>query len=342
MNYRRAHWLEKLSVQVVTVAALAVMYFCLWPHVQPTDPQMPVSFFASGGGNSLAVFIGIAAVTAVLVGALTISARPVGAVMSALLGVGGLGLRSQSFRSLLWSRQGDAANPHELQTMYGQLIAEVVVLTAVAVMVAMIVLLTRRLVRLALPGSGWRDPLADAIAPAARGTPSPKGFLNAAMKAMGLDAVDYTVPGEKDSLIRIRPSTPELLKRLVSCLAMAGVIACALLLALMKSDERGQTIFAVLLSFTVAVWIAHYTTPSPYPLVAWVLPLVLGVAFYLRGATFQIAGSPQDWKTVESYTQALPIDWMTFGIGGGLLGYWFSARLHEGKHIEFQEAMDES
>jgi len=280
-------------------------------------------------------------VTAALVGALTISARPVGAVMAALLGVGGLALRSQSFRSLLWSQQGDGANPHELQTMYGQLIAEVVVLTAVAVLVGMIVLLTRRLVRLALPGSGWHDPLADAIATPARGTPPPKGLLDAAMKVMGLDAVDYTVPGQKDSLIRIRPSTPELLKRLVSCLAMAGVIACALLLALMQSDERGQTIFAMLVSFTLAVLIAHYTTPSPYPLVAWVLPLVLGIAFYLRGATFQTGTSPQDWMTVPSYAHALPIDWMTFGIGGGLLGYWFSARLHEGKHMEDQEAQNE-
>jgi hypothetical protein len=341
MNHRRAHWLEKLSVQAVTVAALAAMYFGLWPHVQPSDPQMPVSFFAAGGGNSLSVFIGIAAVTAALVGALTISARPVGAVMSALLGVGGLALRSQSFRGLLWSWQGDPSHPHELQSMYGRLIAEVVVLTAVAVMVAMIVLLARQLVRLALPGSGWRDPLADAIAPAPRGTPLPKGFLDAAMKAMGLDAVDYTIPCEKDSLLRIRPSTPELLKRLASCLAMAGVIACALLLALMRSDDRGQTIFAVLASFTVAVLIAHYTTPSPYPLVAWVLPLVLGVAFYVMGSMTPTEASPQDWTNVPRCAHALPIDWMTFGIGGGLLGYWFSARLHEAKHIEYREARDE-
>jgi hypothetical protein len=341
MNHRRAHWLEKLSVQVVTVAALAVMYFCLWPHVQPSDPQMPISFLASGGGNSLTVFIGIAAVTGALVGILTISARPVAAVMSALLGVGGLAMRSQSFRGLLWGWQGDPAHPRELQAMYIQLIVEVAVLTAVAVMVAMIVLLTRRLARLALPGLGWRDPLADAVAPPPRGTPPPRGLLNAGMKAMGLDAVDYTVPGQKDNLIRIRPSTPELLKRLASCVAMAGVIACALLLTLMQSDDRGQTIFAVLVSFTVAVLIAHYTTPSPYPLVAWVLPLGLGTAFYLLGAMTQTGASPQDWTAVPRYAHALPIDWMTFGIGGGLLGYWFSARLHEAKHIEFQEAMDE-
>jgi hypothetical protein len=341
MNYRRAHWLEKLFVQVATVAALAATYFCLWRHVQPDDPQLPVSFFASGGGASLSVFAGIAAATAVVVGALTVFARSGGAIMAALLGVSGLAMRSQSFRGLLWSRQGDPAHSHELQSMYGQLIAEVVVLTALAVVVVVIVLLTRRLVGLVAPQWAWRDPLEDSIAPPTRGTPPPKGLLDAAMKAMGLGAVDYTVPGDKDSLVRIRPTPRELLGRLASCLVMAGAIACAMLLVLMQSDQRGQTIFAVLASFTLAVWIAHYTTPAPYPLLAWVLPLVLGVAFYLRGAMFHTGASPQDWTTVLPYARALPIDWMTFGIGGGLLGYWFSARLHEARHMELQEAMDE-
>jgi hypothetical protein len=341
MDHRRIHWLEKLSVQVATVAALAVMYFCLWRQVQPSDPQLPISFFAAGEGIRLSVFTVIAALTAAAVGVLTISARPGGAIMAAILGVGGLALRSQSFRGLLWSRQGDATHPQELQSMYGQLIAEVVVLTALAVMVAMIVLLSRRLAGWAAPRWVWRDPLADTIAPPPRGTPPPNGFLNATLRAIGSSAVDYTVPGEKDNLIRIRPSTRELLVRLASCLVMAGLIACAMLWVLMESDERGQTIFAILVSFTVAVLIAHYTTPAPYPLVAWVLPLVLGVAFYLLGAMTQTGAFPQDWTLVPKYARALPIDWMTFGIGGGLLGYWFSARLHEGKHIEEQEARDE-
>ena len=341
MNHRRVHWLEKISVQVATVAALAVMYFCLWRQVQPPDPQLPTSFFAAGEGIHLPVFIGIAALTATGVGVLTIVARPGGAIMAALLGVGGLALRSQSFRGLLWIRQGGPMHPQELQSMYGQLMAELAVSTALAVMVAMIVLLTRWLVGFVVPGLVWRDPLAEAIAPPPKGTPAPNGLLNAIMRAIGSSAVDYTVPGEKDTLLRIRPSSRELLARLASCLVMAGLIACAMLWVLMKSDERGQTIFAVLVSFTVAVLIAHYTTPAPYPLVAWVLPLVLGIAFYVLGSMTQTGSFPQDWTLVPGYARALPIDWMTFGIGGGLMGYWFSARLHEAKHIEEQEARDE-
>jgi hypothetical protein len=317
------------------------MYFCLWHQVQPADPQLPVSFFAAGGAGQLSVFIGISILTAVAVGALTISARPVGAIMAAILGVGGLGIKSQSFRGLLWSRQGDAANPQELQSMFGRLVAEVAVLTVLAVAIALIVLLSRRLAGRAAPGWMWRDPLEDSIAPLPRGTPPPKGFLNAAIKAMGLGAVDYTVPGQKDSLVRICPSTRELLARMVSCLVMAGLIAGSLLLVLMQSDERGQTIFAVLASFTVAVLIAHHITPSPYPLVAWAPPLVLGIVFYVLGSMTQTGRSPQDWINVPKYARTLPIDWMTFGIGGGLLGYWFSSRLHEAKHIEDLEAQDE-
>ena len=39
------------------------------------------------------------------------------------------------------------------------------------------------------------------------------------------------------------------------------------------------------------------------------------------------------------YARVLPIDWLTFGIGGGLLGHWLSSRMHEAKHIEEKEAL---
>ena len=49
------------------------------------------------------------------------------------------------------------------------------------------------------------------------------------------------------------------------------------------------------------------------------LPLALGVAFYLLGSMTQTGANPQDWTNVPKYARALPIDWMTFGIGGGMV-----------------------
>jgi hypothetical protein len=37
---------------------------------------------------------------------------------------------------------------------------------------------------------------------------------------------------------------------------------------------------------------------------------------------------------VQPYAYALPIDWMTVGEGGALLGYWVSQRIHEIRHFE--------
>jgi hypothetical protein len=196
------------------------------------------------------------------------------------------------------------------------------------------------MMRLAAPQWAWQDPLAGAIAPPPKGTVPPKGLLNAAISALGLGAVNYTIRSQSDDMSRLRPSNRELLRRLAACTGLAGLIAATLLMLLLKSDDRGQVIFAILASFTLAVMIAHLVMPAPYPLLAWLPPLVLAIVFYMLASLNITTGmSAKDWSKVPMYARSLPIDWMTFGIGGGLLGYWFSCRIHEGKHIEDQEAM---
>ncbi len=165
MNYRRTHWIEKTSVQVVTLAVMATMYFGLWHLIQPSDPQLPMSFFAAGGAGHLGAFLGISLITALAVGILTVRARPSAAVMAAMLGVGGMALRSASFRGLLWQRQTD------LSAMYWQLIGETAVLTAIILLAAVVVLLMRGVVGAFAPALLWKDPLAE-DAPA-KGKPAP-------------------------------------------------------------------------------------------------------------------------------------------------------------------------
>ena len=125
---------------------------------------------------------------------------------------------------------------------------------------------------------------------------------------------------------------------MVSCLLIALFISALLLLLFMQSDDRGQTIFAIFAAFFLAVLAAHYLSPAPYPLVAWLLPLLLAIFLYVLGSMTRAGATPQDWTIAPIYARSLPIDWATFGIGGGLLGYWFSARFHEAKRLEDREA----
>ena len=39
-------------------------------------------------------------------------------------------------------------------------------------------------------------------------------------------------------------------------------------------------------------------------------------------------------RRVPLYARALPLDWLTAGSAGALLGYWLSARVHELKLLE--------
>ena len=54
------------------------------------------------------------------------------------------------------------------------------------------------------------------------------------------------------------------------------------------------------------------------------------------------AGSqPDAWARVNDYSRALPVDWLTAGSGGAVLGYWISERLHEMKYIERHQEQSE-
>jgi hypothetical protein len=254
--------------------------------------------------------------------------------MAATIGVGGLALRSSDFRALLWARQGD------LPAMFWQLVGELAVLTGIVIVCGLVVLGVRGVVGWLFPRWVWQDPLSGAVlAPAGKADPAQRDTLGAAARLLGLGAVDYTVHS-KDSPAPQAVSRGELLARLATCVVVSLAISTALLMVLMRSDERGQTIFAMLASFLLAVLIAHSIAPAPYPLVAWAPPLVVGVAFYVLGAMTQIRPVPQGWLDVPLYARVLPLDWATFGVGGGLLGYWFSARLHEARHIEQNENQD--
>ena len=124
--------------------------------------------------------------------------------------------------------------------------------------------------------------------------------------------------------------------------AVATVIAAGLLLALMRSSDRGQIVFALVASFFLAVFVAHQKFPTPCGAGAWMLPALLAVCSYVLAATAGVGPGPQGWIEVSHYARALPVDWMTAGAGGAMLGYWVSLRVHEARYFEKQADADQS
>jgi hypothetical protein len=126
----------------------------------------------------------------------------------------------------------------------------------------------------------------------------------------------------------------EAIIKAVSCLVLGMVLSIILLLLMMQSSDRGQVLFAVLMSFVLGVTAAHQVFPTPLRVVALVIPAATAVVFYLLFGCTSVGGVPDAWTRVQPYAYALPIDWMTVGEGGALLGYWVSQRIHEIRHFE--------
>ena len=333
MDHRRSQWLEKVHVQVVTVGALLAVYLLLAPHLRGWDPQAsPVAFLAEGAWARLAVFAAAVWLLAALMAVMTVGVRPEGALLATLIGAGGVSLGSPRIQALLWRRTGHWGG------MYLQLAAEMLVLLVVLVGVVAIIATVRRLIGRVRPGWLWRDPLAgardhgaaDVKGPAPAGAPA--GLL-AALAGLHRSA------GEQPACLRAA------LGRAAVCGALGTALSAAAVLVLLRSPLRGQVLFAVFAGTTLAYFVAHQAFPSKLRIAAWGGPILLAVAFYALAA-WASAGlgpepGPQTWTRLPLYGRPLPVDWLTAGCGGALLGTWFSARLHEMRHHEKQQTEQE-
>jgi hypothetical protein len=353
MDHRRLHLLEKVQVQLAAVAALVVVYFLLWPLLRPSDPHSPVAFVPTGSYGDAAMF---AAAVWVLAGAcalMTISARPEGALLASLIGAGGMSLRSAAVRPLLW---------RDLGSLHGQFIADMLILLAVVLVALAVVALVRWAISWVRPQWLWRSPIAGLTederkgrAEAARDGGGRRAFLRVLASVFapglarsgGLGGPGRDVSGSGTSPARRKASASKLCLSSLGCAALAAVIAVAVVLLLMRSAQRGQILFAVFVGFFLALFVSHQAFPTSLTPVAWAVPMLVGIGFYVLAA-FTVGGpassysggggaGPGAWADVPFYAQVLPVDWLTAGAGGGLLGYWLSCRVQELRHIEGRE-----
>jgi hypothetical protein len=330
MGHWRVQRKELLQVQVVTGIALALTYFLIWPMLRPADPQGPLALLAEGNVPGILAILLVMAVAAAVTSAVTVHSRPVGSVTAALLGTGGLSLASPPLHGLLWARQG------EFGGMYMGFIFELLALSVGVIVVCLVVNLVRQGIAGINPRWVWRDPLASSEAsdpqtPAVRRTTKPTGnplaFLLEVIGRRG--SVSY---GKKRSAL-------DEAKSLAACVLLATVLSVVLYMVLVQSRERGQVLFALLASFTVAVLVAHQASPTALagPLLG--MPIIIGVVIYLLGmfASAGVGDVHNAWLGVPTYAHALPLDWITAGVGGAGLGFWISSRIHELRHMEKRE-----
>ena len=89
MNPRFRHLLEKIQVQLTAAAAAVLACLVGWPFIRPWDPHGALAFVPEGQWLRLLIFAAEIWVLAAGCAVLTISARPEGALLTALVGGAG-------------------------------------------------------------------------------------------------------------------------------------------------------------------------------------------------------------------------------------------------------------
>jgi hypothetical protein len=237
---------------------------------------------------------------------LTVSARPCGALLAAMVGVGGVSLRSADFRTLLWLRQDSLAG------LFRLLVAETVLLAIVLLVAVLIIGCVRSLVGWLVPRAVWRPPTS--AGPSSGLDNDPRAGPTAGLGPWGQSLVSAT---------------------------LALLIGLAVVAILLQSPQRGQVLFAVLAAFTLAGFVTDRVLPAPRKEAYLLAPLAAGVVLYALASVGSYGTLPQEWANVPVYAQVLPVDWLTAGCGGVMLGCWTGQRTADDKLLEQSRAATE-
>jgi len=337
MNRHHHHFLEKLQVQLAAVAALVVMYLAVGPVLGWWDPQWPTIFVPSASFAQLAGFAGIIWALAAVCALVTVSSRPEGALLAALLGAAGVSLHSAPMLAALW-RYDEGQG-----VLFALLIGEVVLLAVVLSVAELVVHIVRSGVAHCRPGWMWpgRVPPAGWLAGGGVGSDVPR-LASAGFRAILVQAWSaLKAGGDNESASRRGRVNGRMLVESLSCLGLAVLIASVALMLLMKSEDRGQVLFALFASFLLGVMVAHQKFPTPFGVAAWASPMATAVLFYLLAIVTAVDYDVNAWMHVHFYARALPVDWLTAGGGGAVLGFWISERIHEFRHLEIHKSAEE-
>ena len=331
MNHSRIQFREKLQVQVASVLALGLVYFALWRLVRPWDPEGPVMFWPAGSWTATVTMVALLCGLAIVCALVTLRARIEGALAATLIGAAGVSLRSPRIRAMLWMRQDD------LSELFTRMIAETIVLFAMLVAAAAIIAVIRCVVRSIKPTWVYQRGLPSAPLGATGKIPARMSNLGSAIWAEWFgprkSSDSRTGGAPRPGSQADRPG----LSQWLGFAALELLVSGGLILLLMQSSQRGQIVFALVASFAVAVIVARRAFPLRCSPITWLMPLVVSIVLYVLAAVSSIPGVGEAWTNVPAYSRALPVDWLTVGGGGAVLGYWISERLDEARALEIEE-----
>ena len=127
---------------------------------------------------------------------------------------------------------------------------------------------------------------------------------------------------------------PPVLVNLIA-FAFAVVLAVIFLSIFMQSQLKGQVLFACFAAFGLAVFIAHYVLPTASTWPLWLaIPATAAVGYYFASTTVYYPG-----HAATNLARALPMDYISAGLPGAILGYYTSVRTHLHQHFEEQAAV---
>ena len=315
---QRSEIIEKLRVQFSAAAGLVAVYFFLWQTLASRDPLWPITFIAEGNIANLAVFTAILLGLAVFTSLLTLGLRPAGPLLATLIAAGALSLRCPQARTLLWAHQDNLA------WLFTGMIVEILLLTASVALAALVISSIRYAAGRINPKWRWHG---EEIEPAE--------------EALRTDWIGELFALEVQSVISLlgkgkssrRQAASGMLAKSLYCFLTGLVIANVVLLVVMQSPLRGQIIFALMVSFFVAALAAYRTFDVSSCVPAIAMALVSAVGLYTLAAFMSISGTSA-WMSVPIFAKALPIDYLTAGGGGAVLGYWINCRVNQAKVAE--------
>ena len=339
MKHERHHWMEKLQVEFAGGAALALTFFIVGPMRGWWDPQWPTTFISTGSFGGLMGFVLLVWALAAACAALTISSRPEGALFATLVGAAGISMHSAPIRALFWGHEAS------LGGVFAQLIGELGVLFVVVVGAIHIICQVRVLMARFCGDWMWKGRITALTVSSDGGgvesvaeSDSRQGFSSSMVLWLLSPLGSSGLPGSRRTGAMSPGETARNRKAAivctVSCLAATVLYGSIMLMLLMRSSHRGQIIFALFASFLLATLIAHQQFATQFSVISWGSALLTGVLFYMLAIASSGHVGPNVWIRVQPFARALPIDWMTAGGAGGVLGYWISERIHELRHIE--------
>ena len=324
MKTARPYWLEKLQVYVGSAIALAAVYLLISPALMPSDPLSPYTLAGSWGFGPFAAFAVMLLVVAAIGAAVTVSARPAVAMLVVFVAAGGVCLRSESIRPVLWANQSDLAG------LYRGFVLELLLLVLVVGACAAIVGLVRRFVGSVRPRWRWNDMHAN-LTKSERQKVGCDAELTSGW--LSYEPVALWASGQEGQK-KLALILPAIFARSAACLAGGTFLSIVMLLITMRSGDRGQVLFAIFFSTMIGVMVIQKLLPTPWLAVAWIMPLLVGLIFSLLSATAVIGDDTLGWLGVPMSGLALPVDWFAAGGAGAMVGYWTSTRIHELQIIE--------